>query len=133
MTYMFPADLNNPGDSRIELGTLMAYLDDIVRAVDRRSRSLIPELLDQPNATHLPREVREELAMFAAQSPGGFRAPVRFLRFRYRMLQLAAGEEPFEDPQLELGLGRGAGWRTPRNPGDSLRDDDASSDWFRPA
>jgi hypothetical protein len=27
------------------------------------------------------------------------------------MLQLAAGEEPLEAPQLELDLGRGAGWR----------------------
>lgn len=99
----------DPNRSR-ELAVLMAYLDEIVDAVDSRDRDAIRPLLDDPLATHLPREVREELAMFAAQR-GGFRAPIRFLRFRFRMQQLAAAEEPFEDPQLELELGRGAGWR----------------------
>lgn len=108
---MFPADLNDPEAARVELAVLIAYLDEIVSAVDRRERAEIPAVLADAMATHLPREVREELAMFAAQSSGGFRAPIRFLRFRFRMLQLAAGEEPFEDPQLELDLGRGAGWR----------------------
>jgi hypothetical protein len=99
-----------PEQSSVELATLIAYLDDVVRAIDTRDRASIPLLLEDALATHLPRDVREELAMFAAQR-GGFRAPIRFLRFRFRMLQLAAGEEPFEDPQLELDLGPGAGWR----------------------
>jgi hypothetical protein len=107
----FPADLHDPDASQVELAVLVAYLDEIVRAVDSRERRAIPLLLDDALATHLPREVREELAMFAAQR-GGFRAPIRFLRFRFRMLQLAAGDEPFDDPQLELDLGRGAGWRS---------------------
>jgi hypothetical protein len=107
----FPADLHDPRASRVELAVLIAYLDEVVSAVDRRERRSIPALLDDAMATHLPRDVREELAMFAAQPDGGFRAPIRFLRFRFRMLQLAAGEEPFDDPQLELDLGRGAGWR----------------------
>jgi hypothetical protein len=106
----FPADLHDPEASRVELAVLIAYLDEIVRAVDSRDRRSIPMLLDDALATHLPREVREELAMFAAQR-GGFRAPIRFLRFRFRMLQLAASNEPFDDPQFELDLGRGAGWR----------------------
>ncbi|HET9424575.1 MAG TPA: hypothetical protein VFO55_04315 [Gemmatimonadaceae bacterium] len=108
---MFPADLNDPDAARVELAVLIAYLDEIVSAVDRRSRGEIPPLLGDSMSTHLPREVREELALFAAQPTHGFRAPIRFLRFRFRMLQLAAGEEPFDDPQLELDLGRGAGWR----------------------
>jgi hypothetical protein len=106
----FPADLHDPRASRVELAVLIAYLDEIVRAVDGRDRGAIPPLLGNALATHLPREVREELSMFAAQR-GGFRAPIRFLRFRFRMLQLAASDEPFDDPQLELDLGRGAGWR----------------------
>jgi hypothetical protein len=110
MMTLFPADLGDAGVERIELAVLIAYLDEIVSAIDRRERGTIPLLLDDALATHLPREVREELAMFAAQR-GGFRAPIRFLRFRFRMLQLAAGDEPFDDPQLELDLGRGAGWR----------------------
>jgi hypothetical protein len=107
----FPADLHDPQASRVELAVLVAYLDEIVSAIDRRERHAIAPLLGDTMATHLPRPVREELAMFAAQPEGGFRAPIRFLRFRFRMLQLAAGDETFEDPQLELDLGRGAGWR----------------------
>ena len=107
----FPADLHDPRALKVELAVLIAYLDEIVDAVDARSRESIPVLLDDALSTHLPREVREELSMFAAQR-GGFRAPIRFLRFRFRMLQLAVGDEPFDDPQLELDLGRGAGWRT---------------------
>jgi hypothetical protein len=106
----FPADLHDPQASRVELAVLIAYLDEIVRAVDARDRAAISPLLEDALATHLPREVREELSMFAAQR-GGFRAPIRFLRFRFRMLQLSAADEPFDDPQLELELGRGAGWR----------------------
>ena len=107
----FPADLHDPQASRIELAVLIAYLDEIVSAIDRRERRAIQPLLDDALSTHLPRDVREELAMFAAQHDGGFRAPIRFLRFRFRMFQLAAADEPFDDPQLELDLGRGAGWR----------------------
>jgi hypothetical protein len=118
---MFPADLNDPEASSVELGVLIAYLDEIVGAIDRRNRAIVPELLRQPHATHLPREVREELALFAAQSASGFRAPIRFLRYRYRMLQLSAGEGALEDPQLELELGRGRGWA-------SARDADQESD-----
>lgn len=111
MISVFPADLHDPEASRVELAVLTAYLDEIVSAVDRRDRETIPLLLDDAMATHLPRDVREELSMFAAKPAGGFRAPIRFLRFRFRMLQLAAGDEQLDDPQLELDLGRGAGWR----------------------
>ena len=111
MIVMFPADLHDPASSRVELAVLIAYLDEIVSAVDRRARGEVPALLADAMATHLPREVREELSMFASQPAGGFRAPIRFLRFRFRMLQLAAGDEALDDPQLELDLGRGAGWR----------------------
>jgi hypothetical protein len=106
---LFPADLHDPAESLTELSALVAYLDEIVFAVDTRARAAIPALLRDSFATHLPREVREELALFAAQLAGGFRAPINFLRFRFRMLQLAAGEESLASPQMELPLGRGAG------------------------
>lgn len=122
---MFPADLNDTEASSVELRVLIAYLDDLVDAIDRRNRRAIPELLRQAFATHLPREVREELALFASQSASGFRAPIRFLRFRFRMLQLAAGDEPLDHPQLELELGRGAGWR-----GLDAREADGDKDFF---
>jgi hypothetical protein len=108
---MHPADLSYTDAADIELAVLIAYLDEVVYAVDRRDRERVALLLDETIATHLPREVREELTLFAGQSAAGFRAPIRFLRFRYRMLQLRAGEEPLGEVQLDLGLGRGSGWR----------------------
>src|SRR4051812_43843975 len=105
------ADLSTPETSNIELAVLIAYLDEVVHAVDARDRERVSMLLDETIATHLPREVREELTMFAGQGANGFRAPIRFLRFRYRMMQLHQGEEPLGEIQLDLGLGRGSGWR----------------------
>jgi hypothetical protein len=106
---MHPADLSDHGTSNIELAVLIAYLDELVHAVDARDREQLGVLLDEAVATHLPREVREELTLFAGQNAQGFRAPIRFLRFRYRMLQLQSGEEPLGE--LQLDLGRGSGWR----------------------
>lgn len=108
---MHYADITHPDTSSIELAVLVAFLDEIVHAVDERDRQRVSMLLDETMATHLPREVREELTLFAGQTANGFRAPIRFLRFRYRMLQLQAGEEPLGEIQLDLGLGKGSGWR----------------------
>jgi hypothetical protein len=108
---MCPADLTDHSASNIELAVLIAYLDDLVHAVDARDRERLALLLEETIATHLPREIREELTLFAGQNAKGFRAPIRFLRFRYRMLQLQSGEEPLGELQLDLGLGRGSGWR----------------------
>src|SRR4051812_8399273 len=108
---MLHADLSDHDTSSVELAVLVAYLDEIVHAVDARDRDRVAMLLDETIATHLPREVREELSLFAGQNANGFRAPIRFLRFRYRMLQLQSGEEPLGEIQLDLGLGRGSGWR----------------------
>jgi hypothetical protein len=110
-----------------DLAVLIAFLDEIVEAIDSRDRAAIAPLLEDPLATHLPREVREELALFAAQR-GGFRAPIRFLRFRFRMQQLAVAEEPFEGPQLELDLGQGAGWRA-RYVDEAFDEESGSENW----
>lgn len=124
---MWPADLTDHEASSVELGVLVAYLDEIVHAVDARARDQIPLLLDEPIATHLPRETREELAAFAAQSVNSFRAPIRFLRYRYRMLQLAAGEEQPRQSQLDLGLGMGSGWRSAADESPPRGDDEVDS------
>ena len=121
---IWPADLNDPEASSVELGVLVAYLDEIVHAVDARDRERIPDLLAEPMATHLPREVREELVLFVRQGAGSFRAPIKFLRFRYRTLQLRAGEESTVAPQLDLGLGQGSGW--PAAPDVDPNEDDSS-------
>lgn len=125
--HMRPADLSDPEASSVELGVLVAYLDEIVHAVDGRARDNIPLLLDEPLATHLPREVREELATFAVQNANGFRAPIRFLRYRYRILQLAAGDRLPLEPQLDLGLGRGSGWRSAADESPPRGDDEVDS------
>jgi hypothetical protein len=124
---MWPADLTDPDASSVELGVLVAYLDEIVRAVDTRARDQVPMLLDEPIATHLPRDVREELTAFAAQKANSFRAPIRFLRYRYRMLQLAAGEELPIESQLDLGLGIGSGWRSAADESPPRGDDEVDS------
>ena len=54
---------------------------------------------------------------FAVQQATSFRAPIQFLRYRYRIQQLAAAEG-LEPHQLALELGRGSGWR-------SVAEDDA--------
>jgi hypothetical protein len=124
---VYPADLTDPDASSVELGVLIAYLDEIVHAVDARARDQVPLLLDEPIATHLPREIREELAAFAAQSANSFRAPIRFLRYRYRILQLAAGEGPPGEFQLDLGLGSGSGWRSAADESPPRGDDEVDS------
>jgi hypothetical protein len=124
---MRPSDLSDLDASSVELGVLIAYMDDIVHAVDARERDQVPMLLDEPIATHLPREVREELAAFAAQSANSFRAPIQFLRYRYRMLQLAAGEAFPLESQLDLGLGSGSGWRSAADESPPRGDDEVDS------
>jgi hypothetical protein len=86
------------------LAGFRAYLDEIEQAVLRRDAMRITALLRKRTATHLPREVREEL-LFLARAPGGsLRAPVHFLRFQHRMTQLALGGEHLPTAQTELRL-----------------------------
>jgi hypothetical protein len=81
------------------------YLSDIDNAVASRDALRISALLRKRIATHVPREVREELLAFTRQPRDSHRAPVQFLRFQYRMAQLAEGGEPMLTAQGELALG----------------------------
>ena len=91
-------------EARDALHRLTLLLDDIAGALVRREADRLRALLAEPMASHLPRQIREELA-FVVHQPAGFRAPIRFLRFRHRMLQLDAAGEGLPRPQLELSLG----------------------------
>jgi hypothetical protein len=62
----------------------------------------ITALLRKRTATHLPREVREELLMLSRASRDSFRAPMQFLRFQHRMTELAEGGESLPTAQTEL-------------------------------
>ena len=86
------------------LGRFLEYLKDIEQALMRRDAMNVTALLRKRTATHLPREVREELLMLSRAPRDGLRAPVQFLRFQHRMTQLALGGEKLPTAQTELRL-----------------------------
>lgn len=86
------------------LSRFMAYLEELERAVLARDGMRITSLLRRRTATHLPREVREELLAQSRAPRGNLRAPVQFLRFQHCMYQLALGGEPLPTAQTELRL-----------------------------
>ncbi len=86
------------------LAHLRRYLEQIEDAIVARDAMAVTSLLRKRTATHLPRDVREELLMISRLSRDSLRAPIRFLRFQYRMMQLAAGGEQLLTAQTELQL-----------------------------
>lgn len=87
-----------------QLSRFLGYLAEIEQALMRRDALRITAMLRKRTATHLPREVREELLMISRASRESLRAPVQFLRFQHRMTQLAAGGERMPTAQTELSL-----------------------------
>lgn len=88
------------------LQRFLDYLDEIDRAVTRHDGMAVTALLRKRIATHLPREVREELLLVARAPRTSLRAPVQFLRFQHRMTELARGGERLPSAQTELRLER---------------------------
>src|SRR5262249_62109548 len=86
------------------LAKFLRYLGEIEEALSAHEPLRITALLRKRTATHLPREVREELLMLSRASRDSLRAPVRFLRFQHRMHQLASGGEGLPTAQIELPL-----------------------------
>jgi hypothetical protein len=86
------------------LASFLAYLEEIEHAVLAREALRITALLRKRTATHLPREVREELLALSRAPRESLRAPVRFLQFQHRMTQVALAGEPLPTAQTELGL-----------------------------
>ena len=86
------------------LTRFLAYLAEIENALVRRDAMGVTALLRKRTATHMPREVREELLSISRAPRESLRAPVQFLRFQYRMIQLAAGGERLPTAQTELSL-----------------------------
>jgi hypothetical protein len=86
------------------LSRFLAYLELIESAVLAHQPLKITALLRKRTATHLPREVREELLLLSRASRDSLRAPVQFLRFQYRMHQLALGGEGLPTAQIEMTL-----------------------------
>jgi hypothetical protein len=86
------------------LTIFLAYLAEIEQAILNRNWAQLGALLRKRRSSHLPREVREELVLVSRASRDSFRAPVRFLRFQHRMMQLALAGEPMPSVQIELQL-----------------------------
>lgn len=84
------------------LRRFLDYLVEIEQALMRRDAMRVTALLRKRTATHLPREVREELLAVSRASRESLRAPVQFLRFQHRMMQLAKGGEKLPIAQTEL-------------------------------
>ena len=84
------------------LSRFLAYLREIELALTSREPMRLTALLRKRTATHLPREVREELLMFSRASRENLRAPMQFLRFQHRMTELAEGGESLPTAQTEL-------------------------------
>jgi hypothetical protein len=86
------------------LTRFLAYLVEIEHALMRRDAMRVTALLRKRTATHMPREVREELLLISRAPRESLRAPVQFLRFQHRMRQLAEGGERLPTAQTELSL-----------------------------
>jgi hypothetical protein len=86
------------------LSRFLVYLEQIETAVLAHEPLQITALLRKRTATHLPREVREELLVLSRASRDSLRAPMRFLQFQHRMRQLAAGGEGLPTAQIEMSL-----------------------------
>ena len=86
------------------LTRFLAYLVEIEQALMRRDAMRVTALLRKRTATHMPREIREELLLISRAPRESLRAPVQFLRFQHRMRQLAEGGERLPTAQTELSL-----------------------------
>lgn len=86
------------------LTRFLAYLVEIEQALSRRDAMGVTALLRKRTATHMPRDVREELLLISRAPRESLRAPVQFLRFQHRMRQLAEGGERLPTAQTELSL-----------------------------
>jgi hypothetical protein len=87
---------------------LLALLDVLAFAIERRDLRAVWTVLDDSDACRCcPPAVREEALTIAQLPPTAFRAPLRLYRYRYVLAQL--GDEPLEvamDPaQLALDAG----------------------------
>jgi hypothetical protein len=97
-----PATRNRRGVNALR--SFLRYLEEIEEALLRRDAMRVTALMRKRTATHLPREVREELLLLSRAPRDSLRAPIRFLRFQHRMRELARGGETLPTAQTELHL-----------------------------
>jgi len=90
--------------ARSPLAAFLAYRGEIERSVLNRNWKQLAASLRRRTSSRLPREVREELVLLTRSSRNTMRAPVQFLRFQHRMIQLAADGGSMPNSQVELDL-----------------------------
>jgi hypothetical protein len=94
----------SPGIDDVAPKGLLLFLESLYHAVILRDERAIQAMLSRPYAMHLPREVREEALAHATLPSASLRAPIKLLRFRHRMAQLARLDPLAAEVQLELPL-----------------------------
>lgn len=107
------------------LTRFLQYLEDLERALAQYEPLHVTALLRRRTATHLPRDVREELLMLSRAPRETRRAPLHFLRFKHRMIHLARAGEGLPTAQIARSL-------EPRAPAGEIRRQ-AFEDERRPA
>ena len=90
---------------------LLQHVEALFRAMERRDAIRVVWLLGDPLATHLPREVIEEVVALSRSPRDGLRAPLHLLRYYHRTKQLLDCAAPGVDDaaQLVLALGDAEG------------------------
>jgi hypothetical protein len=79
------ADHADPGAASGDL----AYVEALANALLSREAERVTAMLALPAAARLPRDVREEALVLSGLPPWHLRAPMRTLRYRYLLTQLA--------------------------------------------
>lgn len=67
----------------------LAYVEALANALLSREAERVTAMLALPAAARLPRDVREEALVLSGLPPWHLRAPMRTLRYRYLLTQLA--------------------------------------------
>ncbi|MEP6690616.1 MAG: hypothetical protein ABJD07_05630 [Gemmatimonadaceae bacterium] len=85
---------------------MLAYLDSLCTALVARNSREVRRLMRHPQASALPRRVREEVLAILRARPNSVMAPIHTLHFYHQTEQLVLDDSavPEPTPQLELPL-----------------------------
>ena len=91
-----PMDWERPSDR------FLAYLERLSDAAIARDRDELDKLMRMRLASHLPRQILDELEYVRRSKSANLRAPLKLMRYVHQMQQLATA--PREGNQLPLEL-----------------------------
>ncbi len=99
---MTPRPPTQPMDWERPSERFLSYLDRLVEACVEHDRNQVDKLLRMRMSSHLPRAVLDEMEFFRRASEANLRAPLKVMRYRHQMHQLATAST--EKTQLVLEL-----------------------------